>query len=139
MTSIKTFLTGLFFLTTLTLVAQDIKLKDNIAYADGTPAYSFEKTGMNGALHLYKLNTKEEILTLEQKHLGFDSGPANNYVSFTFPGQNITLTSKALQHNNWKFLISLLLTEKVLDLRGAVDMKNLQRFQQKYDEKITSK
>ncbi|MGL2966321.1 hypothetical protein [Flavobacterium sp. XGLA_31] len=119
--------------------AQEIKFKDTTILADGTATYSFEKKGMGSQLLVYKLNTQETIVSLEQLHQGFDRGPAGNYVSFVFPGQNVTITSKTLQHNNWKFLVSLLMSEKVIDAKGNVDALNLKRFQQKFDEKIAAK
>jgi hypothetical protein len=42
-----------------------------------------------------------------------------------------------LRTRNWKFIIQLLLDEKVIDSNGVVNIPNLERFAGKYDEKIT--
>ncbi|WP_162127433.1 hypothetical protein [Flavobacterium phycosphaerae] len=123
---------------TQTVKAQELKLKDNVVLLGDKPAFSFDKKAMNNEFHLYKLNTQEELVVLKHQHVGADTGAQDDFKKIIFAKQNIVIESKVLQKRNWKFLIQLLLDEKVLDpSTGTVDVKNLERFAGKYDEKIT--
>jgi hypothetical protein len=132
-------LTLLFSLALIqTLTAQELKLKDNIVLLDDKPVFSFDKKAMNNEFHVYKLNTKEELFVLQHQHVGTDTGAKDDFKKIIFTKQNTVIESKVLQKRNWKFLIQLLLDEKVIDLSGNVDTKNLERFAGKYNEKITA-
>ncbi|WP_333600275.1 hypothetical protein [Flavobacterium sp.] len=117
--------------------AQEVKLKETTVLVDDKPAFSFDKKNLNNEFHLYKLNTQEELVVLQQQHIGSETSAVNDYKKLIFAKQNIVIESKVLRPRNWKFLIQLLLTEKVLDVSGSIDEKNLERFAGKYDEKIT--
>jgi hypothetical protein len=120
-----------------TITAQEIKLKDNTVLLGDQAVFSFDKKAMNNEFHLYKLNTQEELVMLQHQHVGADTGAKDDFKKIVFTKQNTIIESKVLQKRNWKFLIQLLLDEKVIDASGTVDLKNLERFVGKYDEKIT--
>jgi hypothetical protein len=124
---------------TQTITAQEIKLKDNTVFLGDKAIFSFDKKAMNNEFHLYKLNTQEELVLLQHQHIGADTGAQDDFKKIIFAKQSIVIESKVLQKRNWKFLLQLLLDEKVLDPSGTVDIKNLERFASKYDEKITSR
>lgn len=129
------YLTILFVATNIT--AQEIKLKKDVVYADNVPAFSFEKKSMGNELHVYKLNTKEELVSIIVDNNGTES-KVDDSKKIIFAQQNATIQSKNFRSQNWEFLLSLLLQEKVFDLKGEINLDNLNRFKAKYDEKSTN-
>ena len=51
-----------------------------------------------------------------------------------FEQQKVTIQSKNFRTRKWDFLIALLLEEKVIDLKGDINIDNLNRFKAKYDD-----
>ncbi len=126
------------FLTATTLTAQEIKLKDNIVYSGETPTFSYQKKSFNNELHVYKLNTKEPLVTMIVDNNNTESKVDDSKKIF-FVLQNTTVQSKNFREQKWDFIIALLLEEKVIDLKGDINLDNLKRFQAKYDEKDVNK
>ncbi|TBX70335.1 hypothetical protein EZL74_03940 [Flavobacterium silvisoli] len=134
------FILALFIVSvTQKITAQKIELKNNTVVMEDKPIFSFDKKAMNNEFHLFKLNSKEEVLILQHQHVGADTGAKDDFKKIIFPSQNITIESRVLQKKNWKFLVQLLLDEKVIDTDGNIDVRNLERFSGKYNEKITLK
>ena len=131
------FVTILVFSATK-ITAQEIKLKDAIVYSGDTPVFSFTKKFMNNELYLYKLNTKEELVHLlvdtNGTELKQDDGK-----KLIFIQQKVSIQSKNFRTRKWDFLISLLLEEKVIDLKGNINLDNLNRFKAKYDDNDVNK
>jgi hypothetical protein len=131
------YVTTLVFLATK-ITAQEIKLKDAIVYSGDTPAFSFTKKFMNNELYVYKLNTKEELV-----HLLVDTNGTeikqDDGKKLIFEQQKITIISKNFRTRKWDFLIALLLEEKVIDLKGNINLDNLNRFKAKYDDNDMNK
>ncbi len=125
-------------LTTTTLTAQEIKLKDNIVYSGETPAFSFAKKSMGNELYLYKLNTKEELLNIIVDNNNTES-KVDDSKKIVFAQHSTTIQSKNFREQKWDFLIALLIEEKVIDLKGDINLDNLKRFKAKYDEKDVNK
>ena len=125
-------------LLTLPTKAQEIKLKDGIVYSGDTPAFSFVKKSFNNELHVYKLNTKEEIV-----HLVVDTNGTeikqDDGKKLIFEQQEVSIQSKNFRTRKWDFLIALLLEEKVIDLKGNINLDNLNRFKAKYDDNDANK
>lgn len=125
-----------FFATKIT--AQEIKLKDAIVYSGDTPAFSFTKKSMNNELYVYKLNTKEELV-----HLLVDTNGTeikqDDGKKLIFVQQKVSIQSKNFRTRKWDFLIALLLEEKVIDLKGNINLDNLNRFKAKYDDNDVNK
>jgi hypothetical protein len=87
---------------------------------------------------LFILNTTKTILDIQQVHRGGgETSAINNYKKLSFPTQKITIQSSMLRTRNWKFIIQLLLDEKVFDSNGVINIPNLERFADKYNEKIS--
>lgn len=128
--------TLVFFATKIT--AQEIKLKDAIVYSGDTPAFSFAKKSMNNELYIYKLNTKEELI-----HLLVDTNGTeikqDDGKKLIFEQQKVSIQSKNFRTRKWDFLIALLLEEKVIDLKGNINLDNLHRFKSKYDDNDVNK
>ena len=128
--------TLVFFATKIT--AQEIKLKDAIVYSGDKPAFSFAKKSMNNELYIYKLNTKEELI-----HLLVDTNGTeikqDDGKKLIFEQQKISIQSKNFRTRKWDFLIALLLEEKVIDLKGNINLDNLNRFKAKYDDNDVNK
>ena len=128
--------TLVFFATKIT--AQEIKLKDAIVYSGDTPAFSFIKKSMNNELYVYKLNTKEELV-----HLLVDTNGTeikqDDGKKLIFEQQKVSIQSKNFRTRKWDFLIALLLEEKVIDLKGNINLDNLNRFKAKYDDNDVNK
>ena len=128
--------TLVFFATKIT--AQEIKLKDAIVYSGDTPVFSFAKKYMNNELYVYKLNTKEELV-----HLLIDTNGTeikqDDGKKLIFEQQKVSIQSKNFRTRKWDFLIALLLEEKVIDLKGNINLDNLNRFKAKYDDNDMNK
>jgi len=128
--------TLVFFATKIT--AQEIKLKDAIVYSGDTAAFSFAKKFMNNELYVYKLNTKEELV-----HLLVDTNGTeikqDDGKKLIFEQQKVSIQSKNFRTRKWDFLIALLLEEKVIDLKGNINLDNLNRFKAKYDDNDINK
>ncbi len=125
-------------LTATTLTAQEIKLKDNIVYSGETPAFSFAKKSMGNELYVYKLNTKEELLNIIVDNNNTES-KVDDSKKIVFALYSTTIQSKNFRNQKWDFLIALLIEEKVIDLKGNLNLDNLKRFKAKYDEKDINK
>jgi hypothetical protein len=125
-----------FFATKIT--AQEIKLKDAIVYSGDIPAFSFAKKSMNNELYVYKLSTKEELV-----HLLVDTNGTeikqDDGKKLIFVQQKVSIQSKNFRTRKWDFLIALLLEEKVIDLKGNINLDNLNRFKAKYDDNDMNK
>ena len=124
---------ALLFLTANSLSAQEVKLKKDIVYVADTPTFSFVKKGLNNELYIYKLNTKEELFHMLVDSYGTET-KADDGKKIVFDKQKTTIQTKNFRTRKWDFLISLLLEEKVIDLKGDINLDNLKRFKAKYDE-----
>ena len=124
---------AVLFLTANSLSAQEVKLKKDIVYVADTPTFSFVKKGLNNELYIYKLNTKEELFHMLVDSYGTET-KADDGKKIVFDKQKTTIQTKNFRTRKWDFLISLLLEEKVIDLKGGINLDNLKRFKAKYDE-----
>jgi len=115
------------------LSAQEVKLKKEIIYVSNAPTFSFEKKSMGNELFVYKLNTKEELIQILVNNNSTES-KVDDGKKIIFSKQNTTIQSKNFRSQNYDFLIALLIEEKVIDLKGEINEKNLKRFKAKYDE-----
>jgi hypothetical protein len=125
-------------LLTVPTTAQEIKLKDAIVYSGDTAAFSFAKKSMNNELYVYKLNTKEELIHLLVDNNGTEI-KQDDGKKLIFEKQKISIKSKNFRTRKWDFLIALLLEEKVIDLKGNINLDNLNRFKAKYDDNDVNK
>ena len=120
-------------LVTLTISAQEVKLKKEIVYVIDAPTFSFTKKNMGNELYVYKLNTKEEIVTMIVDNNNTES-KVDDSKKIVFTQQKTTIENKNFRSRTYEFLLSLLLEEKVIDLKGEINLDNLIRFKAKYDE-----
>lgn len=125
-------------LLTATLSAQEVKLKKEIVYIGDAPTFSFSKKAMGNELYLYKLNTKEELVHMLVDNNGTEI-KQDDGKKIVFEQQKISIQSKNFRTRNWEFLIDLLLQEKVIDLKGEINVENLNRFKAKYDDNDVNK
>lgn len=120
-------------LTATSLTAQEVKLKKDIVYVANVPTFSFVKKALGNELYVYKLNTKEELVTIIVDNNNTES-KVDDSKKIVFTKQNITIASKNFRSRNYEFLTALLLEEKVIDLKGEINLNNLKRFKAKYDD-----
>ncbi|HNP32890.1 MAG TPA: hypothetical protein PKN96_06330 [Flavobacterium sp.] len=120
-------------LLTYTLSAQEIKLKKEVVYVSDSPTFSFTKKAMGNELYIYKLNTKDELLSMVVDNNNTES-KVDDSKKIIFAQQKSTIASKNFRSRDYEFLIALLLEEKVIDLKGEVNNDNLIRFKAKYDD-----
>ena len=125
---------SVLLITTTILSAQEVKLKKEVVYINESATFSFDRKAMGNELCVYKLNTKEEVLTMIVDTYGTES-KVDDSKKIVFTKQNRTIQSKNFRGRNWEFLIALLLSEKVIDLKGEINSDNLIRFKAKYDDK----
>ena len=121
------------FLTATTLSAQEVKLKKDVVYVGDAATFSFARKSMGNELYVYKLNTKEELVNIIVDNNKTES-KVDDSKKIVFTKQNITIASKNFRSRNYEFLIALLIEEKVIDLKGDINLDNLKRFKEKYDE-----
>ncbi len=113
--------------------AQKIKLKKEIVYVDDVRTFKFDKKAMGNDLHVYKLNSKEELLNIAVISNGTES-KVDDSKTITFTEQNATIKSKDFRAMSYEVLLGLLLELKVINLNGEVSTDNLMRFKAKYDD-----
>ncbi|MEO5776141.1 MAG: hypothetical protein ABIQ27_04505 [Flavobacterium sp.] len=124
---------AVLLLATTTLCAQEVKLKKEVVFVSDAPTFSFAKKAMGNELHVYKLNTKEELVKMVVDNNNTES-KVDDGKKIVFDKQKITIASKNFRSREYEFLISLLLEEKVIDLKGDINLDNLKRFKEKYDD-----
>ena len=122
-----------FLLAGNALTAQVIKLKKEIIYVGETPTFSFIKKAMGNELYVYKLNTKEEFVKIVVDNNNTES-KVDDSKKIILTQQKTTIISKNFRSRNYEFLITLLLEEKVIDIKGDVNLENLNRFKAKYND-----
>jgi uncharacterized protein (UPF0218 family) len=127
-----------FLLAGNAVTAQVIKLKKEIVYVGDTPTFSFIKKAMGNELYVYKLNTKEEFVKMVVDNNNTES-KVDDSKKIIFNQQKTTIISKNFRSRNYEFLITLLLEEKVIDIKGDVNLENLNRFKAKYDDNDVNK
>lgn len=120
-------------LLTTTLSAQEVKLKKEVVYVSDVPTFSYTKKAMGNELHVYKLNTTEEFVNMVVDNNNTESKVDDSKKIF-FPQQKTIIATKNFRSRDYEFLISLLLEEKVIDLKGEINSDNLIRFKAKYDD-----
>lgn len=120
-------------LTATTLTAQEIKFKKEIVYVGETPTFSFIKKAMGNELYVFKLNTKDDLVKMIVDNNKTES-KVDDSKKIIFYKQNTTIQNKNFRNRDYEFLIGLLVEEKVVDLKGDINLDNLKRFKEKYDE-----
>lgn len=128
----------LFYLAVLvlsisTLSAQTVKLKKDIVYVNDAPTFSFDKKSMGNELYVYRLDTKEELLSMVADNNKTES-KVDDSKEIIFAKQKTTIASKNFRSRGYEFLIALLIEEKVMNLKGEINSDNLIRFKAKYDD-----
>lgn len=124
---------AVLLLSVTALSAQEVKLKKEIIYVGDAPTFSFAKKSMGNELYVYKLNTKEELVNMTVDNNNTES-KVDDSKKIVFTKLNTTIASKNFRSRNYEFLIALLIEEKVIDLKGDINLDNLKRFKEKYDE-----
>jgi len=117
--------------------AQEVKLKSDKIIVDDKPTFDYDKDGFE--FHIYKLNTKDEIVYIQHSNNSTISYLEDDYKKIIFPNNNVNIESALFRARSFKYIVTLLLTEKVLDLEGNIDAEKLQKFATKYNENITAR
>lgn len=125
---------SVLLLITATLSAQTVKLKKEVVFVDEVPTFSFEKKAMGNELHVYKLNTKEELWNMVVVTNNTES-KVDDSKKIIFDKQKVTIQSKDFRGRNFESLITLLLEGKILDAKGEIDTENLQKVKLKFDDR----
>ena len=123
----------LTILSTTFFFAQDVKFKKQIVYVDNVAAFSFDKKAMGNEIYIYKLTTHTEFVHMTVDNFGTES-KVDDGKNIIFSNQKTTIVSKKFRGKDWDFILSLLLLEKVIDLKGEINNDNLIRFKAKYDD-----
>ena len=124
---------AVLLLSVTALSAQEVKLKKEIIYVGDAPTFSFAKKSMGNELYVYKLNTKVELVNMTVDNNNTES-KVDDSKKIVLTKLNTTIASKNFRSRNYEFLIALLIEEKVIDLKGDINLDNLKRFKAKYDE-----
>lgn len=123
-------------LTTNYCSSQKLALLDGKVLLGETAIFSYDQKVPNNEFHLFRLNSEKTIVDIKQFHHELASNSNTEYKTLTFPKQNVIIKSTTLSTRNWKYIIQLLLDEKVIAINGNVNVPNLEEFTEKYGEKI---
>jgi len=115
--------------------AQKLELKDGTVYLLDTAIFSYDQKVPNNEFHLFRLNSEKTIVEMKQVHHSAALNSKNEYKTLTFSKQNVTIESVLLSKRNWKYILQLLLDEKVINTKGVVNLSNLAQFAEKYQKK----
>jgi len=115
--------------------AQKLELKDGTVYLLDTAIFSYDQKVPNNEFHLFRLNSEKTIVEMKQVHHSAALNSKNEYKTLTFSKQNVTIESVLLSKRNWKYILQLLLDEKVINTKGVVNLPNLAQFAEKYQKK----
>lgn len=118
--------------------AQKLALIDGKVFLDEKAIFSYDQKVLNNEFHLFRLNSEKIIVEIKQVHLEDESNSKEVSKILTFPKQNVTIESMSLSKRNWKYILQLLLEEKVINTNGVVNLSNLAQFAEKYGEKMNS-
>ena len=88
---------------------------------------------MGNELKVFKLNTSEVIFTIVVDNNATES-KVDDFKKIIFSEQKTVISSKNFRNRNFEFLVDLMLKEKVIDVAGNVEIDNLKRFKEKYNE-----
>lgn len=117
-----------------TSCAQELSIREGTVFLDQKAIFSYDQKAPNNEFHLYRLQSEKTIVEIKQVHKTGEK----EYKILTFLKQEITIESAALSKRNWKYILQLLLNEKVINTNGVINLPNLVQFAQKYDDKINS-
>lgn len=115
--------------------AQKVKLKKGIVLVDGKEKFKYERKGMGTEFSLYSIDTEKEILFILRNNNKNDG----SFYQLIFIEENCKLETAKLSNHSFKYFIEKLIREKVMDLKGNIDLKILDTFFSKYDENITNR
>lgn len=118
--------------------AQKLELINGKVFLDEKAIFSYDQKVPNNEFHLFRLNSEKNIVTIKQVHQTGELNSKKEYKTLTFSKQEVTIESASLGKRNWKYILLLLLNEKVINTNGIINLPNLAQFAQKYDEKINT-
>lgn len=121
-----------------TIKAQKIKLKKETVFVDGNPTFEYKKQAMATQCSIYRMDTKEEILFIKGDNNGTLHYHDDDFTQITFIKSKKKLESKSL-NVSYKGILQQLISNKVLDLEGNINLDKLETFFAKYDENITNR
>lgn len=130
---------GLFLALTQTSFSQKVKLKKRKVLLDGKEILSYEKRGFGTEITFYSLKNNEEIAEMYQENNGTNTYIEDDYKVMFFSTSEIKIESSRIHSRGWKYVIKLLIKNKVLDVNGQIDSEKLKKFAKKYDENITNR
>ena len=120
-----------------TIIAQKVKLKDNIVYLDGKEIMKYEKREMGSELYLYQLNDDNEDIFIQFRNNGTVKYREDDYVKILFVKQDKSLETTKSHTNAGR--IKWLLQNKVINTDGSINPEKTDTFIKKYDEKISER
>ena len=129
----------LFFFAFTSMNAQKIKLKKGNVIIDGETYFKYEKRMMASEFSLYSLDGEDEILFILRNNNETIGYGDDDFNQITFIKDKKKLESATLRGYSFKWFVSTLIKNKVLDLEGNIDPDKLETFFAKYDENITER
>ena len=122
------FISSMLFCGTI-VYSQDIKLKKDLILLDNKSVLNYKKTDMASKFQVYKIDSSEEILFINQQTIPDGNGL---YWKFYFPIQNKFFYKKII--NSFKSEIKLMFEDKVIDEKGNINEDKLDLYINKYNE-----
>lgn len=114
--------------------AQTVKSKKEVIFIDEKPALSYVKKSMGNEIHIFKINTTEEIFSMFTETNGTES-KVDDAKKIVFNTENTVVKSVLFRERNWDAMVLMLLQERVIDVNGLINKDALLKFAAKFDEK----
>ncbi len=116
-----------------------VKFKKGKVLVNGTEILIYEKRELGDEFIIYSIKNREEIADMVQMNNGTSAYLEGDYKRMYFNNEEIKIESSRIYSKGWKYVIKLLIKNKVLDMTGKVNLERLQKFAKKYDENITNR
>ncbi|WP_431164588.1 hypothetical protein [Tenacibaculum halocynthiae] len=120
--------------------SQKVRFKKGKVIVDKKEILSYEKNGFLGSeITLYSLDGENEIAEMFHERNGTNSYQEDDYKKLFFTNEEIKIESGRIKFRGWKYVIKLLIRNKVLGMDGKINLAKLKKFAKKYDENITNR
>lgn len=136
-----------FAITSFSILAQEVEIKDDKVLLDGKQILKYEK--INIFQHSFFSLDENEILLYKYNNNETNQYSQDDYLVLNFITEKTKVETKDISRatsgmgmnsrKNMEKLIGWLLKEKVLDKNGVLNPERVQIFFEKYDQNITER
>lgn len=114
--------------------AQKVDLKKGIVYFDKNPTYSYDREMFGNLTNIYRLNTKDMLITLSYENNGTSEYKDDDFVKIFFYETNTLIETKKLRGLFFKQMLERMRKMGVMDNAGVLDPAKVEGFRIQYHE-----